>query len=128
MQRLRPTAAPATVTPPVTATPSRDAGLVASFAPGDTTLVIRVDRRQRTGTLTLAAAPGDRVSAQTTNGSNGEELFVTPTQIRIANDVGSVADYRITLPASVRVIRVLIAGVEVTVRNDANLDRRLLLR
>jgi hypothetical protein len=123
-------AAPATVSsaPLIAATPVA-AGIVASFAPADTVLVIRVERRQSRGVIELDAAPGDRVSAQAIGGTAAEEMVVLPGELRIANATTSTTDYRIRVPASVRIVRVILSGSEVAVvRNQGNLRRRIELR
>jgi hypothetical protein len=54
---------------------------------------------------------------------------VLPGQLRIANLRTSTADYRITVPLSIRVVRVRVDGDEVAViRTDSRLHRRIELR
>ena len=103
-------------------------GVIASFAPTDTVLLIRVERRQRQGGLELDASASDRVSAQAIGGG-AEELVVLPGELRIANTATSSADYRIRIPASVRVVRVVVGGQQVAVvRSSAEMHRRVELR
>jgi hypothetical protein len=105
------------------------AGIIASFAPSDTVLVVRIERHQLRGVLELDATAGDRVSAQAIGGTAAEELLVLPGELRIANAPTSSGDYRIRVPASVRVVRVVLEGGEVVVvRNQENLRRRIELR
>jgi hypothetical protein len=131
---LRQFAPDAPVTPPPTTTPATTpatsgAGIVASFAPTDTMFVIRVDRRQAVGAVELSVTAGDRISAQAFGGTAAEELVVLPGQLRVVNTAASVADYRVQVPASVRIVRVFIGDREVAVvRVSADLHRRLDLR
>lgn len=119
--------APETVTNPAPST-SQAAGVIASFAPTDSTLVIRFDRTQSRGSIVIEAALGNRVSAQAVGGAP-EEMIVLPGQLRIANTGASTADYRLTVPLSVRVLRVVVGGDEVAViRTEPRLHRRIDLR
>jgi hypothetical protein len=107
----------------------RAEGIVASFAPTDTALLMRIDRRQVSGALELVAASGDRITAQAMGEASTAEMMVLPGQLRIANAATSVADYRVAIPPSVRVVRVIVGGEEVAlIRNDALLRRRIDLR
>ena len=105
--------------------PAQATGVIASFAPTDSTLVVRFDRSQPRGSIEIEAAPGNRVSAQAVGGAS-EEMIVLPGQLRIANTEASTADYRITVPLSVRVLRVVVGGDEVAViRTEPKLHRRI---
>ena len=128
LRQVSPDPAPVVESQPVPVA-TRAAGVIASFAPSDTTLVIRVDRSQSSGFLEIDAAAGDRVSAQAIGGGATEEMIVLPGQLRIANGRASTADYRITVPLSVRALRVLIDGDDfVVIRTDSILHRRIDLR
>jgi hypothetical protein len=132
MRYLAPEPAVATVTTPPSTAPvpaTRSSGIIASFAPTDTSLIIRFDRRQARGTLELTVAGADRISAQAIDGTSAEELFVLPGQLRVVNTTTSVASYRVTVPTSVRTIRVLLGTSEVAVlRTTSGLERRIDLR
>ena len=121
---------PATTTaPPPVPSASRASGIIASFAATDTLLVIRIDARQQSGILELAAGSGDRISAQAVSGAAAEELMVLPGQLRIVNAASSTADYRVTIPATVRTISVQVAGAQgAIVHNSPGLSRRIPLR
>jgi hypothetical protein len=125
-----PPIAPATAPPsPAPEPATRSPGIIASFAPTDTALIIRFDRRQARGTLELTVAGADRISAQAIDGASAEELFVLPGELRVANATTSLASYRVTVPTSVRVIRVLIGTTEAaTLRVTSGLERRIDLR
>jgi hypothetical protein len=115
-----------TISPPLDA---RRATVTASFIPTDSVLTIRVARAQTSGAIHLVANTGEKVSAQAVGNIGTEELVVSPTGIGLTNTATSVADYRIAVPASVRSIRLTIAGKEAAVvMNDGHLDRRIPLR
>jgi hypothetical protein len=108
---------------------SARAGVIASFMPTDTILAVRIDRAQSSGSLQLIAAAGDKVSAEAVGRTDADELLVMPTGIRVTNSASSVTDYRVSVPLSVRLIRISIAGKETAVVvNDGRLDRRIRLR
>jgi hypothetical protein len=121
--------APTTAPPSTQPVPATRSGIIASFAPTDTALIIRFDRRQARGALELTVAGADRISAQAIEGASAEELFVLPGQLRVANAATSVASYRVTVPTSVRTVRVLIGNKEVVVlQTTSGLERRIDLR
>jgi hypothetical protein len=102
---------------------------VASFVPTDTALVIRFNQRQSRGALLLKVADSDRISAQAVGGTAAEEMVVLPGQLRVVNTSSSVADYRVTVPTSVRAVRVMIGDSEIVVlRTTSGLERRIGLR
>jgi hypothetical protein len=104
-------------------------GIVASFVPTDSVLAINIQWPQLSGAVQLVGSSGEKVSAQAVGHIGEEELIVMPAAIQVLNGATSIADYRIIVPASVRTIRVIIAGKETTVVvNDGRLDRRIPLR
>ncbi len=115
-------AAPAPVTPPPAVAGK---GMIASFAATDTQLVIRIDRRQSTGDVELVASTSDRISAQVLAGAAAEELIVLPGQLRIANTAGSIAGYRIAIPAFVKSVQLIVDdGKPIIVRAPARVPLR----
>lgn len=131
MQHLTPDPAPIVEpTPTTTTTPEvRRASVVASFTPTDSILSIRIERTQASGVLRLLTVAGEKVTAQAEGRTNAEELLVMPSGIRVTNAAGSVADYRVGIPASIKSVRISIAGKETAVVvNDDRLDRRIPLR
>lgn len=114
--------------PPAAPTSAKTAGIVASFVPTDTTLIIRVDRRQAAGAIVLDRGPGERISAQAIGGTSAEGLLVLPGQLHISNAMTSSADYRISVPLSIRVVRVIIDGREVAIVRGEFVRRRIDLR
>jgi hypothetical protein len=118
--------APEPVTP---GAPAVAVGIVASFIPSDTLLTIRVDARQNAGALELKAVEGGKVSAQAIGAAGTEELLLAPSEIRIMNGPSASADYRISIPAHVRAVRIVIGGREgPTIRNVAGLAERVPLQ
>ena len=125
-----PTISPGATPPVIVPAPGTgNAGIIASFAPTDTSLVIRFDRRQSLGALDLSVAGADRISAQAIDGTAAEELVVLPGELRVINTATSVANYRVTVPLSVRTVKVLVGSTELAVlRVTSGLERRIDLR
>ena len=124
-----PTVTPPAAEPASSPAPAKASGIIASFAPTDTLLVIDIATRQRAGTLELTAASGDRISAQAVSGATAEELVVLPGQLRIVNTMTSTADYRVAIPATVRTVSVRVAGSPaVVIQYAAGFSRRIPLR
>ena len=94
------------VPPPPTAAPQAPASTV-WFTPAEDELVIRFDARPTRGTLELLAGDDPRSSAQVVAGAGGEAFLVLPSELRIRNAAGSVADYRVVVSPRVRRVRVL---------------------
>jgi hypothetical protein len=104
-------------------------GILVSFTPTDTMLLIRVDRAQATGEIYLVGIGGSKAAAQAVGGMDAGELLVLPSAIRVVNGAASTADYRISVPPFVRMVRIVIAETETAVVvNDGRLDRRIPLR
>jgi hypothetical protein len=131
MHRLSPPSAepvPAPPAAPSVRVPDAAGGMVTSFRPTDSVLIIRVAQRQVNGSVHLIAATSDRISAQSSV-ADAAELIVLPGELQIANAAGSAAEYRIAVPSGVRTIRLFVAGREAaTVSYADSLDRRLSLR
>jgi hypothetical protein len=106
--RLRTAPAPAPVAgPPTSQAPRTSVGATVFFAPppgGE--LAVRFDERQAVGSLELMSGDDDRASAQVTARAGTEALLVLPGELRVRNGRASTADYRLTLPASVRRVRI----------------------
>jgi hypothetical protein len=81
---------------------------VVYFQPAGTELMVRLDARPSGGTLSVER--DDRASAQIVRAHAGESLVVLPSALRIRNTSASSADYLLTLPASVRTLRVHVEG------------------
>ena len=108
-------AAPASPTAPKQ--PSRPAQVASGsrvwFAPPTgPELVVRFENRPKTGTLALQRIEDDRASVQVVARASGEALLVLPGEVRVRNSGTSVADYRLTLPSSVRRVRVYVGPTD----------------
>lgn len=93
-------------TPP--RTPSAPVGVV-SFTPDSDVLVVRVATRQVEGSLVLETSATPTASAVVRGQGEHEGIVVLPDELRIANTVASRATYRITLPARLKRVVVVIA-------------------
>lgn len=98
---------PAVVARPAAA-PGEQRSVVA-FEPSHAPFVLRIDQRQRAGSLRLEVLEVERASAQIHGGSE-ETILVLPAGIRVENAPESAADYVVTLPATLPEIEVVIGG------------------
>lgn len=95
---------------PHEATPDTAAGTGVIFdAPMDE-LIIEIENPQAGGTLTLHVAEAGPVRASVTHGASDEGFLVLPGVLTIQNSPTSVADYHVTVPASLGRVRVTNAG------------------
>jgi hypothetical protein len=85
-------------------------GPIVRFATESDQLVIQFDARPIAGTLVIVAGNEDQSSAQVVAGSRGEAFLLLPNELRIRNTAQSIADYRVTVAADVRQVRVKIAA------------------
>jgi hypothetical protein len=105
--RLRARPAPPSARPPASQAPRGSVGATVFFAPpAGGELAVHFDERQAAGTLELVSGNDDRASAQVAARAGTEALLVLPGELRVRNGPASTADYRVTLPASVRRVRV----------------------
>ena len=98
--------------PPVPPAPPVEApapSYAVSFAPAGSELVVTVAARQRAGVLTLSSTATAEASLEVVGGGEVSPL-VTDAGLHIENAAGSTASYRIALPASVRSVRLRVAG------------------
>ena len=77
-----------------------------TFTPLSPVFALRVAQAQSSGTLTVETTPAAAASASAGGGQGGAELVVLPDGLRIVNDSGSAASYRVRLPATVARIEV----------------------
>jgi anti-sigma factor RsiW len=84
-------------------------GSVVSFPTASSTFELVVQEAQPSGEIRVQVRAGDRVTAQMV-GAGGESMLVLPSGLQIENSAASTASYRISVPASVRVIVVRIGG------------------
>ena len=75
-------------------------------------LVVRFETRPASGTLALQGTEDERASVQVVARGSSEALLVLPGEVRIRNSVTSVADYRLTLPSTVRRVRVHVGAAD----------------
>jgi hypothetical protein len=79
--------------------------------PGKRTGCTASDRNRPTcsaGTFELSAGEDPRASAQIAAGAGGEGFVVLPSELRVRNTAGSVADYRVVLSPRIRRVRVVV--------------------
>ena len=75
-------------------------------------LVVRFENRPTAGTLALQRIEDDRASVQVVARASGEALLVLPGEVRVRNSGTSVADYRLTLPSTIRRVRVYVGPTD----------------
>lgn len=92
-----------------TPAPSPAVGEV-SFTPDSNVLVVRVATRQVEGSLVLETSSTATASATVRGQGEHEAVVVLPNELRIANTATSRATYRLTLPARLKRVDVVIDG------------------
>ena len=98
-------AAPAMEAP--TAAPEvAESGARVQFTPQGAAFTLEVAAPQAAGAVEVRRAAGASATAEQTGGGAQAELLVLPAGVRIRNAPGATADYRVTVPASVRTVRV----------------------
>ncbi|MFN2564073.1 MAG: hypothetical protein ABR499_03570 [Gemmatimonadaceae bacterium] len=90
--------------------PEQSAGSIVSFTGSSDELLIRFDARPAAGSLAVVAGEEPRSSAQIVSGGRGEAFLVLPSELRVRNAAGSVADYELTVAQAVRRVRVQLGG------------------
>lgn len=104
-----------------TAAPARDslppAGTVTavSFEALGPELTVALDAPQRTGALEIRGGAGSAIRAEVLGDRNTARLLVLPGELRVGNAPEATASYRVTVPPTVRRVRVQVAGAEVAV-------------
>jgi hypothetical protein len=101
---------PARVEPrPTEQNAPRSVGAIVRFVPpSGSELTVRFDERPAAGSLEIARGDDVRAAAQVIARAGSETLLVLPGELRVRNSAASTADYRITLPRSVRRVRVYV--------------------
>lgn len=79
---------------------------------------------QRAGSIRIIVADVETVQAEIRTRTGREEFFRIPEGLRIVNAPGTVADYEITLPSTIRRVRVVVGGREVEVYSTRSADGR----
>lgn len=82
------------------------AGARVQFTPQGATFTLEVAVPQAGGAVEIRRATGASATAEQTGGGEQADLLVLPSGVRIRNAPGATADYRVTVPASVRTVRV----------------------
>ena len=89
-------------------------GARVQFTPRGATFTVEVAAPQAAGVVEVRRAAGAAATAEQTGGGAQAELLVLPAGVRIRGAPGATADYRVTVPASVRTVRVRVGGRETT--------------
>jgi hypothetical protein len=97
--------------------PRGSVGAIVWFAPpAGGELIVRFDERPSAGSLELARGNDARAAAQVVARAGSEVLVVLPGELRVRNSPASTADYRLTLPPSVRRVRIHLGAGDVQAR------------
>jgi hypothetical protein len=96
--------------PAATASEGAPGTTAVSFVTADTVLDLRIDAAQSAGMLVIRATDAPRVSARIIGARGTEALLVLPSAVRVRNAPASTASYELLVPASVRRLRLEIAG------------------
>jgi hypothetical protein len=111
--------APAPAPTPAPEPAEQTAAAQVGFVPTGAELTVVVAHAQDAGALTVAAAQGESATAEVVGGTGSADLLVLPAALHVRNVPGSAAEYRLTLPSSVRRVRVRVGGGRETVVNMA---------
>lgn len=82
-------------------------GSLITFQPTQTSFELRLEHRQEAGSLAIRIGDGVLATAHTA-GAADESIMVLPQGMRIENGPGSTASYRVTLPATLKTVRVVV--------------------
>lgn len=80
------------------------------FTPDSDVLTVRVATRQAEGSLVLETSTTSTAAVMVRGQGEHEAVVVLPDELRIANTVGSRATYRVTLPARLKRVIVVVDG------------------
>lgn len=89
------------------------------FVPTGSAFTIDVAHPQAAGALTLVRAAGPSATAEVVAGTGEADLLVLPSGLRIGNAAQSTAEYRVSVPASIRRVTVRVGGGTTTVDASA---------
>jgi hypothetical protein len=87
--------------------------------------LIELETAQRDGRLIVRIADVEQASAELRTSGGTESFFVIPEGIQIVNGDVSTAEYEITLPRTVRDVRIRIPGREDVAYTAAESDQRI---
>ena len=113
MPRVERPAPPAAPAPVQEAAASR-----VEFVPAGATFTVEVAHPQARGGLTLLPSTGETATAEVAAGTGEADLLVLPSGLRIGNEAGSAAEYRVSVPTSVRRVTVRVNGRAETVETS----------
>jgi hypothetical protein len=117
---VQPPTAPAPV--PVEGSPSTSARV--HFTPQGEEMAVEIAHAQSGGALVLATAPSSTATAEVRAPIGAlADLLVLPTGLRIDNRAGSVAEYHVTVPATVQRVRVRVGAAPAITVPAAELAR-----
>jgi anti-sigma factor RsiW len=85
-------------------------GARVQFTPRGAVFTVDVAAPRAAGAVEVRRAAGAAATAEQTGGGAQAELLVLPAGVRIQGAPGATADYRVTVPASVRTVRVRVGG------------------
>jgi hypothetical protein len=88
--------------------PESTAASIVWFNPADAEFAIRFEAPPAGGTLEIRASQDPRASAQIVAHAKDEAFLVLPSELRVRNTAGSVADYRVVFSPRVRRVRVVV--------------------
>ncbi|HEX7051227.1 MAG TPA: hypothetical protein VF188_13555 [Longimicrobiales bacterium] len=91
------------------------------FEPVGVELSLDFAAYQQTGAITVRAL--DVPYVEVTDDDGAATLLVLPAGIRILNDVGSTAEYQVTVPARIQRVRIRIAGRDAVILDADRLAR-----
>lgn len=84
-------------------------GSLITFRPTQASFELRVEHRQEAGSLAIRIGSGVLATAHT-SGAADESIMVLPQGMRIENRPGSTASYRVTLPSTLKTVRVVVGA------------------
>ncbi|HLL46986.1 MAG TPA: zf-HC2 domain-containing protein [Longimicrobiaceae bacterium] len=108
-------AAPAAQAPASSSAEPAGSGARVQFTPQGATFRLEVAVPQAGGAVEVRRAAGASATAEQIGGGEQADLLVLPSGVRIRNAPGATADYRVTVPASVRTVRVRVGEGRETV-------------
>jgi hypothetical protein len=103
-------AAPPAEAPAAALAEPAGSGARVQFTPKGATFSLEVAVPQAGGSVEVRRAADTSATVEQTGGGEQADLLVLPSGVRIRNAAGATADYRVTVPASVRTVRVRVGN------------------
>lgn len=97
------------------------AGSRVQFTPAGETFTLELTAAQAGGAVEVRRAGTALATAEQVGGATPAELLVLPAGVRVQNSAASTASYRVTVPASVRIVRVRVGSAPPVVLDAARL-------